>query len=181
LETLAEGVRLRWEVAEEVEIETYRVYRFPATGGSLGGPILSIPASGARRYQAFDAGAVPGESYVYVLRAVEADGREIELGRRKANVGAPSKLALGQNVPNPFGSSTEITVSLPAPERVELSVYDVTGRRLATIFRGVETTGVKRYTWEGKDAEGHPLPSGVYVYRLRAGKRVLSRKMVLAR
>jgi len=181
LEALQEGVRILWEVAEEVGIATYHVYRFPVTGGGPGTPVVSIPATGARRYEALDGGAVPGESYRYVLSAVDIDGREVELGRNEVTAGAPRKLVLGQNVPNPFNPSTEITVWLPVAGRVELSVYDVAGHRVATIFRGVETAGVKRYTWDGKDAKGNPLPSGVYVYQLRAGKRVLSRKIVLAR
>jgi len=122
-----------------------------------------------------------GERYWYTLSAVDRDGTEKLLGSQEVTVPAPSTLYLRQNYPNPFNPSTEIEVRLPEASEVELSVYDMSGRLVARLFSGEDGPGVRRYRWDGRDEFGRPVPSGVYFYRLRAGKQVLSRKMVLVR
>ena len=115
-----------------------------------------------------------------MIGAIDENGGEIKSMELKVEL-APLAVELSQNHPNPFNPSTEIEFKLPEEAEVELAVYDISGRRVATIFRGLETAGVKRYAWDGRDDAGRPVPSGVYLYFLRAGKQVLSRKMVLVR
>jgi pimeloyl-ACP methyl ester carboxylesterase len=90
-------------------------------------------------------------------------------------------VVLHQNVPNPFNPSTTIRFALPDDRHVRLSVYDVTGRRIATLVDGLMTSGEKRIEWNGRDDAGSEASSGVYFYRLVAGERVSVRKMVLIR
>jgi len=92
---------------------------------------------------------------------------------------APLALALAQNHPNPFNPKTTIRFALPAAGPVELAVYDATGRRVRTLLSGPQPAGTHHVVWEGKDDGGHPLASGVYLYRLETEERVLSRKMLL--
>jgi len=176
----SDEVRLTWEVSDEVGIDSYRIYR-ASSGEGRGAVYASIEAAGRTSYQYVDRGVIAGEVYMYTLSAVEGDGTEKVLGDRKVTVGVPSVLYLGQNYPNPFNPSTEIELRLPRAGEVELNVYDLSGRLVARIYSGRETAGVKRYEWDGKDERGNEVPSGVYFYRLRVGKRVLNRKMVLVR
>jgi len=68
--------------------------------------------------------------------------------------------------PNPFGESTELSFRLAAPARVSLAIFDVTGRRMRTLWDGAAPAGETRASWNGEDASGARLPAGVYLARL---------------
>ena len=86
---------------------------------------------------------------------------------------------LEQNCPNPFTSSTVIRFALPESERVELTVYNLMGRKVATLVEGTRQAGEYTVRWNGRDDRGQALASGVYLYQLRAGARVETRKLLL--
>lgn len=86
----------------------------------------------------------------------------------------PETFSLAQNRPNPFSASTEIRYELPVKCDVLLEVFDVRGRRIATLAAGVETPGSKVRRWEVGGAG-----SGVYFYRLTAGDFVRTGKMLV--
>lgn len=89
------------------------------------------------------------------------------------------------NVPNPFNPSTTITFELPADRSgstdVSLRVYDLQGRLVRVLMQ--ETVAGERHSvvWNGRNDRGSAAPSGLYVYRLVAGGRTLSRTMTLAK
>lgn len=91
----------------------------------------------------------------------------------------PRGFELEQNFPNPFNSSTVIHFALPEERPVELAVYDLLGRRVATLAQGKQPAG--RHTGQrgGLDEAGRSLASGVYLYRLRAGVQVETRELLL--
>ena len=94
---------------------------------------------------------------------------------------APAKFALGQNHPNPFNPATTIGFELPEKAFATLHVYDVAGRRVATVLSKELPAGPQRVIWDGKTAGGKPVASGVYFYSLTAGGRTATKKMVLLR
>lgn len=97
---------------------------------------------------------------------------------------APAVVAgfrLEQNYPNPFNPSTTIAYTLPRDSRVELSVFNLRGERVATLVDAFQTRGARTVVWEGRDHLGRPVGSGVYILRLRAGDTVLARRMTLVR
>jgi len=84
------------------------------------------------------------------------------------------------NYPNPFNSSTRITLSLPAAADVQLSIYNILGQKVRSLERGHLSAGSHRIIWDGKNDAGHLLPSGVYFARLQQSNEVLQiRKMML--
>ncbi|HET6349069.1 MAG TPA: FG-GAP-like repeat-containing protein [Candidatus Krumholzibacteria bacterium] len=91
----------------------------------------------------------------------------------------PAEYALLQNIPNPFNPTTEIQFDLPEPARVEISVYDVAGRRVARLLEQPLPAGRHSVTWNGRSAHGEAVASGVYFYRLRAGSFTSTRRMIL--
>ena len=93
--------------------------------------------------------------------------------------GAPAAFALLPNWPNPFNPKTNIAFTLTEPGRVELAVYDITGRRLAMLAEGRFDAGRHEVVWEGRDGEGHRMSSGVYFAVLRAPEGRQVRKMLL--
>jgi CSLREA domain-containing protein len=92
----------------------------------------------------------------------------------------PEAFALHQNVPNPFNPSTVIQYDVPgAGGKVELRIYDVTGRLVRTLINGTQPPGVHRVTWNAEDNRGDQVATGVYFYRLEAPGFTKTRKMVL--
>jgi hypothetical protein len=86
----------------------------------------------------------------------------------------PSRINLSQNYPNPFNASTTIEFSLPEEAYVDLSIYDLLGREVTVLEKGLKPAGKYEIPF---DASG--LSSGVYFYRLQAGESTESKRMVL--
>jgi hypothetical protein len=93
--------------------------------------------------------------------------------------GGSYRFGLLQNAPNPFNPKTTIAFSLPEPNDVRLEIYDVAGRRVTTLVDQRLTAGEHRVEWNGVGATGDRVASGVYFYKLTAGRENVSRKMVL--
>jgi hypothetical protein len=93
----------------------------------------------------------------------------------------PAVFALYQNHPNPFNPVTQIQYDLPKANRVCMTVCDVMGRELADLVNRDQSAGRYQVNWDGCDKLGHPVPSGVYFYRLQAGEFKAVKKMLLVR
>lgn len=118
----------------------------------------------------------PGRS---VLSVAEEAGTLTAVLEEDASL--PQSFALAPNYPNPFNGSTAIQFALPAEGEVELSIYDLTGQKVAALVAGRRGAGTYTVRWDGRDAEGDALASGVYLYRLRAGGQRETRKLLLLR
>jgi serine protease AprX len=90
----------------------------------------------------------------------------------------PSKVTLFQNYPNPFNSGTTLLFDAPKTEHVELSVLNILGQHIATIFSGETQSGRNSFLWDGTNAKGVHVASGVYIYRLKTSSTVIANKMV---
>jgi hypothetical protein len=90
----------------------------------------------------------------------------------------PGGLTLFQNVPNPFSGSTSVSFSLPNAGPATLGIYDVAGRRVANLVDRRLEAGTHSIAWDGRDASGKRVASGVYLVRLRAGTESVSKEMV---
>lgn len=88
------------------------------------------------------------------------------------------KIQLSQNYPNPFNPSTVIKYNLREATHVELNVYNILGKEVATLVNGSQAAGEHNVTFDATNISGQ-LTSGVYIYRLKAGENVFSRKMIL--
>jgi hypothetical protein len=125
-----------------------------------------------------DDGIEMGEEYSYRVEYTVGEATHVlfESGAVSTPVMA---FALRQNSPNPFNPSTTISYYLPSPCNIKLEIFDVAGRRIAVLKEGKADRGDHRVEWNGVDARGDKVSSGVYLYRLTAGKETMSRKMVL--
>ncbi len=94
-----------------------------------------------------------------------------------ANGIAPNEFALSQNYPNPFNPSTKIEYSLEKPAQVSLTVYDLLGNVVATLVNGHQEAG--SYTVPFTAGNTSTMATGVYIYRLKAGSFVSTKKLVL--
>ena len=91
----------------------------------------------------------------------------------------PTAFALGANYPNPFNPATTIPLAVPAgAKNVDLTIYNVLGQPLRRVWTGPLPAGEHQLTWDGRDAQGRPVATGVYVYRLQVDEQTRTRKMV---
>jgi parallel beta-helix repeat protein len=121
-----------------------------------------------------------GTIYRYRVEVTDKTGRKV-LFETEPMLTPAARLTLHQNYPNPFNPSTSIRYELPARTRVILEVYDVSGTRVARLVDEEQERGAHAVEWRGTDARCRSVASGVYLYRLTAGKETISRKMVLLR
>jgi hypothetical protein len=91
----------------------------------------------------------------------------------------PVSWSLSQNYPNPFNPSTTISFTLPQRMTARLAIYNVEGKLVQTLLDGSLEEGYREVPWDGKDTRGGEVSSGVYFYRLTAGDRTLTKKMIL--
>jgi FG-GAP-like repeat/FG-GAP repeat/FlgD Ig-like domain len=114
--------------------------------------------------------------------ATEADVRTSQTtGVAESQSPAPTGRWLEAGAPNPFAAATELAYTLPHAAEHRLAVYDVHGRQVALLAKGMERAGRHIARWNGTDPQGHRLPAGVYFLRLTIGDRVESQKLVLSR
>jgi hypothetical protein len=169
--------RLAWDIYADEPVRGFRLLRDDAAGRTV-----TLPSNGGmlssdtRTY--VDRGVEAGHVYRYTLAAVLADGTE-QLSRT-VEASIPAALTeLHQNHPNPFNPATTISFTLVTAEKVRLSVFTPEGRLVTTLVDESRPAGINDATWDGTDASGNRVSSGLYFYRLEAGKTVLSRKMLL--
>jgi hypothetical protein len=123
-----------------------------------------------------------GKRYYYTYELVYSDGRKTKSGvYATVDVLVPTCFVLEQNAPNPFNPQTTITYSLPPSEagRVTLDVFNILGQRVVTLVDKEHEAGSYSVTWDGVDAPGNSLASGIYFYRLTSRTSQLNKKMLL--
>lgn len=91
----------------------------------------------------------------------------------------PNSFSLAQNYPNPFNAGTNITYSLDQSGPVTLTVCNLLGQNVRTLFEGHRESGIHTEAWDGRDDHGNAVPSGIYFSRLVQNEHRQVRKMVL--
>jgi DNA-binding beta-propeller fold protein YncE len=176
-EALDDGVRLSWEVVSDEDVTGFKIYRAETSSG----PAELVNVEGlvpVADRQWMDDHAQSNREYDYTLGVVLSDGSEVLSQTVKVKTKA-LVLALQQNYPNPFNPATTIEFTIPEKQHVTLSVYNVAGQRVATLVDQVMTEGHKKFLWSGRNSRGDSVTTGVYFYRLQAGEKTLTKKMIL--
>lgn len=130
-----------------------------------------------------------GELQMYTFRARKDNKFKVVVGKnefvdqavQKIREELPKEFALGQNYPNPFNPTTHINFDVARSGNVRLKVYNVLGQEVTTLVDGYFETGKHDVMWNGKDALGRQVASGVYMYRLEAGKISRTKKMLFVK
>jgi hypothetical protein len=95
----------------------------------------------------------------------------------------PKIFSLSQNYPNPFNPSTTIFFDILCisgqTQPVSLTVYDIRGRRVRTLFDSKLEPGSHKIHWDSRNDRGQPVASGIYLYTLKAGEERFTRKMTI--
>lgn len=111
--------------------------------------------------------------------AVVANSPSVGIREARSNRGADLNRTALSVSPNPFRASATIAYDLSQPERIGLYVYDLAGRRIATLFQGNQKAGTHSLIWDGTDGLGGGVPSGVYICRLNIGASFKAEKLLL--
>jgi M6 family metalloprotease-like protein len=175
--TTAKGIELTWDVWSDEAVEGYKTTRVEE--GSTLETVLQDGELIAPDLRVFvDETVHPATDYEYFLTVVLEGGAEYK-SRGTTARSESFALSLMQNSPNPFNPSTRITFSLPERTQVALAVYDAQGRPVVTLVDTARPAGMNEVVWDGKNASGNRVSSGIYFYRLKTADKVLTRKMLL--
>ena len=149
--------------------------RFAASGGAVElAPGDSLVLGYAAAGQAL---ADAASWYALVRRSSDTPPTPMGAGRGRPGDGLPARFALYQNRPNPFRGTTVITFDLPVETALTLEVFDLLGRRVATVAQASYPAGRHGVEWDLRDGNGARVRPGVYAYRLTAGAFRERRKM----
>lgn len=122
-------------------------------------------------------GGTSGNPNSYTFAVVEATGTGVA---NEWTVITPDDYKLAQNYPNPFNPTTTINFSLPVTKDINLTIYNIKGQVVARLADNqLYEKGDHSLVWNGKDAFGRSVASGVYIYELRAGNVVKTQRMTL--
>jgi|GEM_PF-752515 len=91
----------------------------------------------------------------------------------------PGSFALHPAYPNPFNPSTNLQYDLPEQAQITLTIYNLMGREITQLVNTTQEAGYRSVQWDATDFFGKPVSAGVYLYQIRAGEFVQTRKMVL--
>ncbi|MCI0405859.1 MAG: T9SS type A sorting domain-containing protein, partial [candidate division Zixibacteria bacterium] len=93
----------------------------------------------------------------------------------------PIAFELGQNYPNPFNPTTTIQYALPEPAKVEIKIFNMLAQAVKTLVNEEKPAGYHQIVWDGKDEAGRAVSTGVYLYQIKAGEFVETKKMQLVK
>jgi len=167
--------------------EAGRSYEYPITIRSAAYPVavrweMNAPVKGSRNMVLSD--VVDGKSIhqvmegsgYYVIKNASVKSVVVKLSE---GVDVPAKYALGRNYPNPFNPVTRFSVDLPKTTEVEVAVFDVLGRKIASLMSGTHAAGTYNLEWNARDASGMVVPTGMYFLRVSSEEFNASQKIML--
>ena len=170
-------VNLKWHTATELSNLGYEIQR--KTSGSKWQDLSFIKGNGttttAHDYSYVDNSIGFNGLYIYRLKQIDNNGNFVLSNEIGININIiPNKFLLDQNYPNPFNPSTIIRFTIPSKDYVSIYVYDILGRKIETLINEEKLPGEYKVNFDG-----HNLSSGVYIYRLTAGKLTEAKQMIL--
>ncbi len=173
-----DGVEIRWELSEAGQQMEFSISREDISTGELEELDAGNVTNTGMSYSYVDTDYIPGESYRYRVYVADEEGRRM-LFETEAVATTALAAKLEQNVPNPFNPMTTISYTVGKAGHVSLKVYDTSGAMVKTLYEGERTPGRYGATWDGRNARGDQVATGVYFYRMKTGKFVETKKMVL--
>ncbi len=175
-----EAIIIEWKLSEQYGEEEFKIFRAKSPAEFYS--VMENPGitKEGLTYTIHDKDIDPGSSYRYRVE-INDDGLPSLLFETDLIATPSIPLVLYQNYPNPFNPETKIRYYLPEKSMVSLEIFDVSGKKIKTLVSEIQDKGSKEYFWNGINSRGAEISSGIYLYKLRAGKKVLTKKMVLLR
>ena len=177
--SVASGIELRWQFSDPGSFGAVTVERARDQDGPWAAVVVERrDESGVS--VALDRSAQSGSTYWYRI-ATTTGATHLTFGPIEATAGEVIvDFALGRPLPNPTSGATRVDFAVPRDSRVTLGLYDMQGRRVATLVEGLLPAGRHQAMWNGT-AGGRSAPAGVYFVRMQAPGVSLTRRLVVTR
>jgi len=181
-------VELMWEELPDPDINYFSVRRSTEAGFDPTDPSTEVGTTTETIF--IDENVEGGKTYYYHVVAYDFNGNQGEFspevstsvtGIEDEELRLPKSFALHQNYPNPFNPETNIAFDIPTRTNVTIVIYNTLGQKVRTLIQDVREPGSYKVVWDGRNDAGIQVASGVYIYMIRAGNFVKSKKMTLMR
>jgi hypothetical protein len=146
-----------------------------------GAPEFRLPVLVLREHVSGGAGTVTvtlNEAVAENCMALVIESGDISVSVREDMHDMPSGFMLNQNVPNPFNALTRIAFRLDDAGPATIEVFSMSGQRVAVLADGWFGAGIQEVVWDGRDATGAGVASGVYVYRMTSHAGIDNKRML---
>jgi photosystem II stability/assembly factor-like uncharacterized protein len=179
------NVNLMWITASEINNSGFEILRFTQNDNDWLriGFVEGKGTTTEQQFYSFTDKNLSSGKYQYQLKQIDFDGLFDYSDIVEVELGLPNEFSLLQNYPNPFNPSTKIKYTVPQTpnpfgkgQGVRLIVYDVLGNEIATLVNEEKEPGVYEVEFDGNN-----LSSGIYIYQLKAGSFVSSKKMTVVK
>ncbi len=169
-------VTLNWETVTEIDNQGFIIER-KSSGSAEWSRAGYVDGKGTTTektfYSFYDVPSASGH-YFYRLKQLDYNGTFEYSNEVDVDYHTPQGFSLSQNYPNPFNPSTSIKFSIPQENTVSIVIYNVLGKEISTLLNEQRPAGTYSITFDASS-----LPSGLYFYKLSAGKFEQTRKMLL--
>ncbi|MFH1700209.1 MAG: FlgD immunoglobulin-like domain containing protein [Candidatus Zixiibacteriota bacterium] len=156
---LADGVNM--DIASGVDNGELRVLVYNIGSEAIrSGELMTIPTNGSITLSEVEAADYNGNTMASSIHVL------------------PSSFALAQNYPNPFNPTTTIKLALPVASEFTLEIYNIAGQSVRS-YTGHNEAGFVEIVWDGKDASGSSVASGIYLYKVKAADYSATKSMIL--
>ena len=151
---------------------------FSATNSITAGPNFTIASSGNVTLSA-PAITIKPQFFIIEGAKLQVVSQTIAVNIKTADPVIPDEFVVHQSYPNPFNPTTRISYALPKAEKVEIVVYNIFGQEVKTLLSEYQGPGYHSVAWDGTGNTGERVSSGVYYYKVTAGKYNVIKKMTL--
>ena len=179
-----QNVAITWTTASELNNQGFEIQRSASNNNSESRnweTIGYIEGSGtsieSHFYSFTDRSPLSGKSF-YRLKQIDFDGTVKYFNEAEVEFEFVKEYSLEQNYPNPFNPNTSITYSIPSAGYVNLTVYNLLGSEIAVLVDGYKEAGIHQVDF-ASDKIDKNIGSGIYIYTMKAGNFVQTRKMIL--
>lgn len=170
------NIELAWKTASETNNASFLVYRNDEVVAKIDG---AGTTSETNNYVYVDASVIPGVSYTYILADVDYANKETCYSAKAVTVTlakdiAEARFTIDAAYPNPFNPSTCINYTVAETQDIDLSIFNMKGEKVVTLFDGERTAGQYSQTWNASNVQ-----SGVYLLRAKYANQVKTQKLLL--
>ena len=170
----------------------YSIAPITAQNFSLASAVTGVPspASPHTRQTMTVSSLAPSQLYYFAIRTVDEAGNWSPISNVAQRTapsaptevdGTPLAISFSSPWPNPARQSARVSFTLPTESDVAIVVYDISGRIVRTLARGMQSAGQSDLLWDLGDDMGHPVGSGMYLMRARLADRTFVKRVVVAR
>ena len=174
------SITLNWETKTELNTSKFEIDRSlanakdgSATWVSIGVVTAAGTSNSPTKYSFIDKNLQSGK-YQYRLKMIDKNGSFKYSDLVEGEVALPKEFGISQNYPNPFNPSTMISYALPLASNVKITIYNAIGETVQILENGFKSAGNYSISFNASN-----VPSGIYFYRIEAGKYTQVRKMML--